>query len=88
MITALLDQTRDKEDAVLFYLKKNILCEQHINILPVNLAVRSPHVYAGSLQILSFLAQSKNMHMRLIDYSKLTLGVTVRVHGFLPHLSL
>ena len=55
--------------------------------------VCSPRVCVGSLRVLSgysgFLPPSKkNMHVRLIDDSKLSLGVSVSVNGCLSRLSL
>ena len=49
-------------------------------VLPVNAWVLSG--YFG------FLPPSKNMHVRLIDDSKLSLGVSVSMHGCLSRLSL
>ena len=55
-------------------------CVECVDVLPLYAWVLSG--YSG------FLPPSKNMHVRLIDDSKLSLGVSVSVHGCLSHLSL
>ena len=56
------------------------------------LSVWSLHVLPVYAWVLSgysgFLPPSKNMHVGLIDFSKLSLGVSVSVHGCLSRLSL
>ena len=56
------------------------------------LSVWSLHVLPVNAWVLSgcsgFLPPSKNMHVRLIGVSKLSLGLSVSVHGCLPRLSL
>jgi len=59
---------------------KEFLRTQLIDVLPVYVWVLSG--YSGFLQL------PKNMHVRLIGYSKFTLGVSVSVAGCVSHLSL